>query len=88
MKMISENRMRLIIKAIRQRRESLGYSQEYMAAKMQMGQNCYSKIELCQSKLTVDRLLTICGLLELDTRTILTPQVLQVVHNDGMVIAG
>lgn len=68
-------RMRLIVRAIRQRREALGYSQEYMAAKMQMGQNCYSKIELGNSKLTVERLLAICTLLDLDTREILEPQV-------------
>lgn len=66
MKTLNYDRMHLIIQAIRLRRESLGYSQEYMAAKMKMGQNCYSKIELGNNKLTVERLLTICALLDMD----------------------
>ncbi|PTQ96579.1 helix-turn-helix protein [Mucilaginibacter yixingensis] len=73
--MNNTDRLHLIIRAIRERREALNYSQEYMAYKMQMGQNCYSKIELGNSKLTVDRLLSICLLLNLDTRDILEPQV-------------
>lgn len=49
---------------IRQLRESKAYSQEYMAAKMGIGQNAYSKIELNKSKLTVIRLLQIAALLD------------------------
>ncbi len=52
-----------LVQAIRTRRNELGYSQEYMAAKLYMGQNCYSKIELGLNKLTVDRLFAICTVL-------------------------
>lgn len=60
-----EQRLNTIVGAIRRKREALQYSQEYMAAKMKMGQNCYSKIELGHSKLTVDRLIAICDLLDM-----------------------
>lgn len=69
--MKNKHQLHLIVRAIRQRRESLNYSQEYMAAKMAIGQNAYSKIELGSSKLTVERLLDICELLELDAGRLL-----------------
>ncbi len=71
--MNNHKQLQHIVQTIRQRRLALNYSQEYMAYKMQMGQNCYSKIELGNSKLTVERLLSICALLELDTSEILQP---------------
>lgn len=40
---------------IRKLRDSLGYSQEFVAAKMGIAQNTYSKIESGQSPLTVER---------------------------------
>lgn len=67
--------MTQILQRIRRHRESLQYSQEYMAAQMKMGQNCYSKIELGHSKLTVERLLTICDLLKLEPGRIITSEV-------------
>lgn len=72
--MNNHKQLQHIMQTIRQRRLALNYSQEYMAYKMQMGQNCYSKIELGNSKLTVERLLNICELLELDSREILQPR--------------
>lgn len=54
-----------MIRHIRQRREELQYSQHYMSAKLRICQNAYSKIELGLSKLTVERLLMICALLDL-----------------------
>jgi len=68
---MNNNYSNLIVQAIRRRRAELGYSQEYMAAKMKMGQNCYSKIELGNSKLTVDRLMDICQLLDLQAGELL-----------------
>ena len=56
---------------IRRVRESKAYSQEYMAAKMGMSQNGYSKIELNYTRLTVERLLAIAGLLETDAMDLL-----------------
>jgi transcriptional regulator with XRE-family HTH domain len=69
--MKANQRMQAIINAIRNRRVALNYSQEYMAAKMGVGQNCYSKIELGYNKLTVERLLRVCELLELPATELL-----------------
>ncbi|AYL96206.1 helix-turn-helix domain-containing protein [Mucilaginibacter celer] len=63
---MSQNDIGRIANHIRQLRESKNYSQEYMAAKMRMSQNSYSKIELNYSKLTVDRLIQIARLLDTD----------------------
>jgi transcriptional regulator with XRE-family HTH domain len=51
---------------IRKARVKLQYSQEYMAAKLAISQNAYSKLELGYSNLTVERLLSICRLLAID----------------------
>lgn len=58
---------------IRHLRESKFYSQEYMAAKMGISQNGYSKIELNYTKLTVERLLAIASLLETDAAKLIRP---------------
>lgn len=63
---MATQQIKQITHQIRKRREELQYSQEYMAFKMQMGQNCYSKIELGNNKLTVRRLLQICALLDIN----------------------
>lgn len=42
---------------IRSAREAKGYTQDYLAYKLNMSQNAYSKIELGKSQLTVDRLI-------------------------------
>lgn len=70
---MADQRLKDIIGVIRKRREHLQYSQEYMAAKMAIGQNCYSKIELGLNKLTVERLLTICNLLEINAGELICP---------------
>ncbi|QQL50767.1 helix-turn-helix domain-containing protein [Mucilaginibacter ginkgonis] len=54
-----------IIKAIRLKRMQLGYSQEYMAAKLDVSQNAYSKIELGYTKVVLDRVLSIFKLLNM-----------------------
>ncbi|GAB3934372.1 helix-turn-helix domain-containing protein [Mucilaginibacter myungsuensis] len=48
---------------IRKLRERDFLSQEYMAAKMGIGQNAYSKIELGKTKITLDRLFAIADIL-------------------------
>ncbi|PWK78327.1 helix-turn-helix protein [Mucilaginibacter oryzae] len=68
---MSQNDIGRIANYIRQLRESKNYSQEYMAAKMKMSQNSYSKIELNYSKLTVDRLIQIARLLDTDAGTLI-----------------
>ena len=59
---------------IRTIRESLGYSQEYMAMKLGIGQNGYSKIELGYTRITVDRLFEIAKILNTDVVLLLQLQ--------------
>lgn len=49
---------------IRNKREDLNYTQEYLAAKLSISQNAYSKIELGYTKITVERLFQIADILE------------------------
>jgi len=49
---------------IRKRREDLNYTQEYLAAKLNISQNAYSKIELGYTKITLERLFQISDVLE------------------------
>ncbi|QXV65844.1 helix-turn-helix transcriptional regulator [Mucilaginibacter sp. 21P] len=51
---------------IRKRREDLNYTQEYLAAKLNISQNAYSKIELGYTKITVERLFQIADILDID----------------------
>ena len=60
-----------LIGRIRKRREALNYSQEYLAAKLCISQKTYSKLELQHNKLTVERLLQICDVLEVDIKDLL-----------------
>lgn len=60
-----EKQMKKMLGYIRKRREELNYSQEYMAMRLHITQKGYSKIELNVVKLTADRLLDICEILEL-----------------------
>jgi transcriptional regulator with XRE-family HTH domain len=62
---------RRIAANIRRIRESKYYSLEYMAGKLGMGQNGYSKIELNKTRLTVAHLLSIAILLEIDAAELL-----------------
>lgn len=52
---------------IRNKREDLNYTQEYLAAKLNISQNAYSKIELGYTKITVERLFQIADILETET---------------------
>lgn len=62
---------------IRKIREYRDYTQDYLAAKLKISQNAYSKIELGYSKLTVDRLFQIALILEIEVTHLLTLD-----HND------
>ena len=72
-----KNNMQQIAKNIRQLRESKYYSQDYMAAKIGLSQNGYSKIELGYSRLTVERLLQIAALLETDAVNLMNMEEMQ-----------
>ncbi|TWR31099.1 helix-turn-helix transcriptional regulator [Mucilaginibacter pallidiroseus] len=58
---------------IRNIREEKNYSQEYMAMRMRISQNAYSKIELSNSKLTVSRLIEIATILDINICNLLDP---------------
>ena len=58
--------MESLCRNIRVIREIKGLSQEYMAMKLHMSQSAYAKIERTETRLTVDRLQSICVILEID----------------------
>jgi len=60
-----------VINNIRTLRERDYLSQEYMAAKLEIGQNAYSKIELGKTKITVERLYGIANALGVDVLDLL-----------------
>ncbi|MBD1393936.1 helix-turn-helix domain-containing protein [Mucilaginibacter glaciei] len=59
-------RIKAVAANIRNKREELNYTQEYLAAKLSISQNAYSKIELGYTKITVERLFQISEVLETD----------------------
>lgn len=56
--------MKAVAGNIRKVREFRNYTQDYLAAKLEISQNAYSKIELGYSKITLDRLFHIAIILE------------------------
>ncbi|CAM4064763.1 Helix-turn-helix [Pedobacter westerhofensis] len=56
---------------IRKVREKKNFTQDYLAAKLAISQNAYSKIELGYSKITINRLIEIAIILEVEVRTLL-----------------
>jgi transcriptional regulator with XRE-family HTH domain len=59
-------KIKTIAANIRYKRECRNYTQEYLAAKLDISQNAYSKIELGYTKITVERLFQIADVLEFD----------------------
>jgi transcriptional regulator with XRE-family HTH domain len=59
-------KIKAIAANIRNTREHLNYTQEYLAAKLSISQNAYSKIELGYTKITVERLFQIAAILKAD----------------------
>jgi transcriptional regulator with XRE-family HTH domain len=57
-------KIKAIAASIRNKREQRNYTQEYLAYKLSISQNAYSKIELGYTKITVERLLQIAEVLE------------------------
>lgn len=57
---------------VRKLREFRAYTQDYLAAKLKISQNAYSKIELGYSKLTLERLFQIASILEIDPSHLMT----------------
>jgi len=66
MRSISDSKTKQIVSNIRKIREFRNYTQDYLAAKLKISQNAYSKIELGYSNITLNRLVEIAGILEID----------------------
>ncbi len=64
MKELYKNEMRRVATNIRKIREKKNYTQDYIAAKLGISQNAYSKIELGYSKISLDRLFHLANLLD------------------------
>lgn len=63
--------MKAVADHIRKVRVYRNYTQEYLAAKLEISQNAYSKIELGYSKITLDRLFHIALILEVEVMELL-----------------
>jgi len=66
MRSISDLRTKAIVSNIRKVREFRNYTQDYLAAKLKISQNAYSKIELGYSNITLNRLVEIADILEIE----------------------
>lgn len=64
MRDLLELKPEIVAANIRKIREFRNYTQDYLAAKLTISQNAYSKIELGYSKLTVERLFHIASVLD------------------------
>lgn len=64
-------KIKAIAANIRHKREYRNYTQEYLALKLNISQNAYSKIELGYTKITVERLFQIADILEFDVAELL-----------------
>ncbi|MDN3583634.1 helix-turn-helix domain-containing protein [Mucilaginibacter flavus] len=60
---VVKSRIKAIVGRIRVLRRSKNYSQDYMAAKLNMSQNAYSKIELGYTNITLEDFINIADLL-------------------------
>ena len=74
MKKAGESISKTILQNIKKRRQDKNYTQEYMAARLHISQNAYSKIELGYSKLTLERCFQIASILEVRIIQLMTPE--------------
>jgi transcriptional regulator with XRE-family HTH domain len=71
---------------IKRLREQKGYSQEFMASKLDIAQASYARIESQEIRLSIDRLQKIAEILETDISTFFTPTNLTIqnqTNNEG-----
>ncbi|MCC8408299.1 helix-turn-helix transcriptional regulator [Mucilaginibacter sp. UR6-1] len=67
------SKTKMVAANIRRLREARNYSQDYVAMKVNISQNAYSKIELGYSKISLDRLFLIADALEVDYTQLIEP---------------
>ena len=63
-----------IMQNIRSIRIEKQFSQDYVAAKLNISQNAYSKMELGRTEIPVERLLNLVSILEVDLVELLNPE--------------
>lgn len=68
------------LKNIKEYREKIGYSLEYMGTKLDISSVSYSKIEKGETKLTIDRLYTIAEILNISVSYILDIEAKNEIH--------
>lgn len=71
MRILSDSKPDTVAKNIREIREFRKYTQTYLADKLGISQNAYSKIELAYSKITIERLLDISAVLGVELSILL-----------------
>jgi transcriptional regulator with XRE-family HTH domain len=79
---ISDLKAKTIITNIRKIREFRDYTQDYLAAKLNISQNAYSKIELGYSSITVARLVQIAELLEVDLAALVSANSEEIIRHE------
>ncbi|TFF37129.1 helix-turn-helix domain-containing protein [Mucilaginibacter psychrotolerans] len=62
---------KVLARVIRRRRLELNYSQDYVAGKLAMSQNAYSKMELGQTGITLGKFMVLCQALEIEVEALL-----------------
>ena len=77
---ISDLKTKTIVSNIRKIREFRNYTQDYLAAKLRISQNAYSKIELGYSSITLNRLVQIAEILEVDLADIICANIEEIIH--------
>ena len=63
---------KLLAMVIRKRRLELNYSQDYVAGRLGMSQNAYSKLEMGHTGVTIGKFIVICEALEIEVADMLT----------------
>ena len=71
---LSDIKTKEIVSNIRKVREFRNYTQDYLAAKLGISQNAYSKIELGYSNITLSRLIEISEILEVVLVDLIKPE--------------
>ena len=70
---------KLVASNIRKIREYKDYTQEYMAMKLDISQNAYSKIELAYTRITLERMIQISIILEIELTDLLKSKIEDVI---------
>jgi transcriptional regulator with XRE-family HTH domain len=77
---IGDLKTKAIVSNIRKIREFRNYTQDYLAAKLQISQNAYSKIELGYSSITLSRLVKIAEILEIELADIISTDIEEIIR--------